>query len=139
MARPKKTAPTTITVDVVDLITSALDQLDGISFARDAWENKAPDQYGVVEMTEEPTQMTADGKVVDEIYRLNVTLYVNGADDTWADKVRQKMELLEATYEWLDIGCRMVMHQYEFSIGKVRWAFRLSVPGPLVRTIESGS
>lgn len=132
---------TVTTIDVIDLITTTLDSIEGISFARDAWENKAPDQYGVVEMAEEPRVMIADGKVIDETYLLNVTLYVNGAGDSWPETIRAKLENLEATYEWLDIGCRLVLHQYDYTIGKVRWTFRLTVPGPLVRTVtvESGS
>lgn len=132
MARAKKNA---VTIDIVDLITAKLDEMEGISITRDAWENEAPEQYGVIEMDEEPMQISADGHVIDENYRLTLTLYVNGSSDAWADNVREKLDELESAYEWLDIGCRMIMHQFVFSIGKVRWAFRLTVPGPLIRTV----
>ena len=134
MARTKKNAEP-VTIDIVDLITAKLDEMEGISVTRDAWENEAPEQYGVIEMDEEPMQISADGHVIDENYRLTLTLYVNGSSDTWADNVREKLDELESAYEWLDIGCRMIMHQFVFSIGKVRWAFRLTVPGPLIRTV----
>ena len=135
MARAKKNAEP-VTIDIVDLITAKLDEMEGISITRDAWENEAPEQYGVIEMDEEPIQQIADGHVIDETYRLTLTLYVNGSSDTWADNVREKLDELESAYEWLDIGCRMIMHQFVFSIGKVRWAFRLTVPGPLIRTVS---
>lgn len=134
MARTKKNAEP-VTIDIVDLITAKLDEMEGISVTRDAWENEAPEQYGVIEMDEEPMQISADGHVIDENYRLTLTLYVNGSSDAWADNVREKLDELESAYEWLDIGCRMIMHQFVFSIGKVRWAFRLTVPGPLIRTV----
>lgn len=135
MARAKKNAEP-VTIDIVDLITAKLDEMEGISITRDAWENEAPEQYGVIEMDEEPIQQIADGHVIDETYRLTLTLYVNGSSDAWADNVREKLDELESAYEWLDIGCRMIMHQFVFSIGKVRWAFRLTVPGPLIRTVS---
>lgn len=134
MARTKKNAEP-VTIDIVDLITAKLDEMEGISITRDAWENEAPEQYGVIEMDEEPMQISADGHVIDENYRLTLTLYVNGSSDAWADNVREKLDELESAYEWLDIGCRMIMHQFVFSIGKVRWAFRLTIPGPLIRTV----
>jgi len=134
MARTKKNAEP-VTIDIVDLITAKLDEMEGISVTRDAWENEAPEQYGVIEMDEEPMQISADGHVIDENYRLTLTLYVNGSSDAWAGNVREKLDELESAYEWLDIGCRMIMHQFVFSIGKVRWAFRLTVPGPLIRTV----
>ena len=134
MARTKKNAEP-VTIDIVDLSTAKLDEMEGISVTRDAWENEAPEQYGVIEMDEEPMQISADGHVIDENYRLTLTLYVNGSSDAWADNVREKLDGLESAYEWLDIGCRMIMHQFVFSIGKVRWAFRLTVPGPLIRTV----
>jgi len=134
MAKAKKNAEP-VTIDIVDLITAKLDEMEGISITRDAWENEAPEQYGVIEMDEEPMQISADGHVIDENYRLTLTLYVNGSSDAWADNVREKLDELESAYEWMDIGCRMIMHQFVFSIGKVRWAFRLTVPGPLIRTV----
>jgi hypothetical protein len=134
MARTKKNAEP-VTIDIVDLITAKLDEMEGISVTQDAWKNKAPEEYGVIEMDEEPMQISADGHVIDENYRLTLTLYVNGSSDAWADNVREKLDELESAYEWLDIGCRMIMHQFVFSIGKVRWAFRLTVPGPLIRTV----
>lgn len=135
MAKAKTRTAEPVTIDIVDLITAKLDELEGISVTRDAWENEAPEQYGVIEMDEEPTQLAADGRVIDEVYRLTLTLYVNGSSDNWAQDVREKLEELESAYDWLTIGCRMIMHQFVFSIGKVRWAFRLTVPGPLVRTV----
>ena len=136
MARTKKSAET-VTVDVADLITEKLNELNGIEFARDAWQNEAPAQYGVTELAQEPNLIMADGKVIDEIYQMNVTLYVNGADDNWADAVREKTEELEAAYEWMDISFRMMQRIYLHDIGKVQWTFRLNFSGPLVRTLPA--
>lgn len=107
-------------------------------FARDAWENKAPDQYGVVELNEEPQREFADGKAIDEAFRLTVTLYVNGGGNTWWKDVTDKMQALEdANSSWMGIVCRLTDHEYLYDIHKVRWVFTLEVAAPLVHTEES--
>ena len=42
MARSRNTTPTTVTRDAADILVDALNTIEGISFVRDAWENKAP-------------------------------------------------------------------------------------------------
>lgn len=121
------------TIDVLDLITAKLNELEGIEFARDAWENEAPDQYGVVEMSGVPTVYYADGHPTDCIYQVLVTLYVTGANDEWAGKVTEKLMALESANPWLDLSCRLTEHTYLFDINKVRWAFSVRVWAPLVR------
>ena len=135
MARAKKTAAqaTPVTVDVLDLITDKLNELGGIAFARDAWEDKAPDQYGVVEMTGAPLIFYADGHPTDAVYQVQVTLYVTGADDTWADAVMAKLQALEDANPWLDLGFRLTAHQYLYDIDKVQWIFQGRVSAPLMR------
>lgn len=121
------------TIDVLDLITAKLNELEGIVFARDAWENKAPDQYGVVEMSGAPLVYYADGHPTDCIYQVQVTLYVTGANDEWAGKVTGKLMELEAANPWLDLSCRLTGHQYLFDINRVQWVFSVRAGAPLVR------
>lgn len=120
-------------IDVLDLLTEKLNELNGIEFARDAWEDKAPDQYGVVEMTQSPLIIYADGKPLDAVYTARVTLYIIGDDDTWAAKVTEKVLSMENDHEWLDVSCRLTLHQFLFDIGKVQWEFTVQISAPLVR------
>ena len=57
--RTTQTAPTTVTVNAVDKIVAKLNTLEGIEFAKDAWVNKAPENYGVVELSGTARQMWA--------------------------------------------------------------------------------
>ena len=140
MARRKTTlaaAPviTTVTVDVADLITGKLNELTGIEFARDAWENKAPDQYGVVTLGMEPIAQYADGHLVDETYQCTVDMYTIGSSDEWPALVREKLDELDELYDWLDLSCRMTARAYLFDIDKVQWTFAVRFHGPLTRTL----
>ena len=55
MARTRSTrAAATVTVNAIDRLVEKLNELDGIEFAKDAWVNKAPENYGVVELTGDP-------------------------------------------------------------------------------------
>ena len=47
----------TVTVDAIDVLLNKLNTIEGIEFVRDAWLNKAPDNYGVVELQGEANQL----------------------------------------------------------------------------------
>jgi len=128
-------AVTTVTVDVADLITEKLNTLAGIEFARDAWENKAPEQYGVVTLGMEPVAMYADGHLIDEAYQCTVDMYTNGSSDEWPALVREKLDELDDAYDWLDLNCRLTARAYLFDIDKVQWTFRVFFAGPITRTL----
>jgi len=131
-------AVTTVTVDVADLITEKLNTLAGIEFARDAWENKAPDQYGVVTLNTEPIVQYADGHLIDEINQVTVDMYTEGSSDTWPALVREKLAELENGNDWLDLSCRLTAREYLFDINKVRWTMQINFAGPVIRTVSTG-
>lgn len=128
MARASRTATTT-TVKAIDKIVSALNQIDGVEFVRDAWVNKAPDNYGVVELTGEVQQLWGDGHLLDSIWRVIVTLYVNDDEDTYPGLVQAKLKALENEGK-LDIT-HSVSREYAFEIDKVKWSWQVSLYGNL--------
>jgi len=125
----------TVTVDIADLITEKLNELSGIEIARDAWDQKAPEQYGVTTLSLEPTVQYADGHLIDEIYTTTLDLYVNNSADDWPALVREKLDELEAANGWMDLICRMTLREYVFDIDKVHWQFQIQTTGPLIRTV----
>lgn len=127
MARTRNRTAT-VTVDAVDLLTAKLSEI-GVDFVRDAWLNKAPDNYGVVELQGEARQLWADGKLLDSIYRVRVTLYVQGDDDTYASQVQRKLEELESTGK-ADLT-HTISREFAYDIGKVRWQWTINLYGPL--------
>lgn len=127
MARASRTATTT--VRAIDKIVSALNQISGVEFVRDAWVNKAPDNYGVVELTGEVQQLWADGHLLDSIWRVIVTLYVNDDEDTYPGLVQAKLKALENEGK-LDIT-HSVSREYAFEIDKVKWSWQVSLYGNL--------
>ncbi len=132
---PAAPTVTTVTMDIADMITAKLNELTGIEFARDAWDQKAPDQYGVVTLSLEPTVQYADGHLIDEIYTTKLDLYVDGSGDNWPALVRGKLDELETTNGWMDLICRMTLREYVFDIDKVHWQFQIQTAGPLIRTV----
>lgn len=132
MARPKKTATATATVriDAVDELTNKLSET-GVAFVRDAWVNKAPDNYGVTELQGEPMQLWADGHLVDSLWRVIVTMYVDGDDDTWAGLVNDKLAELEADGR-IDLT-HTCSRAFDYEVGKVRWSWQVTICGDLVR------
>ena len=81
--------------------------------------NTAPDNYGVVEMSGEVGQLWADGHLIDSIWRVVVTLYVNDDDDTYPALVQAKLEALESDGH-LDIT-QNASREYVYDINKVRY------------------
>ena len=122
-------------VAAIDAERAKLNELTGIEFARDAWENMAPDQYGVVTLGMEPQAMYADGKLIDETYQVTVDIYTTGSSDEWPALVRNKLEELNDTYDWLDLTCRLTERAYLFDIDKVHWVFTVRFFGPVTRTL----
>ena len=86
MARTRSTrtaATTTVTHDAVDELVAKLNTIEGIEFAKDAWVNKAPAVYGVVELSSEARQMWADGHLTDSAWNVIVTAYVSDDSNEW--------------------------------------------------------
>lgn len=133
MARTRSnrtTTPATVTVDAVDELAQKLSET-GVEFVRDAWLNKAPDNYGVVELQGDARQLWADGHLIDSIWRIVVTLYVQGDDDSWAGAVQAKLEALEAAGK-VDLT-HTISRNFDSVTGKVRWAWTVYMYGDLTR------
>jgi hypothetical protein len=133
----RKTATTQATtqVDVVDALVAKLNEIEGVEFVRDAWLNKAPDDYGVVELNGETRQLWADGHLIDSIWQVIITLYVKGDADTWPMAVQTKLEELE------DAGVCDLTHtisrEFDQAIGKVRWTWTVALYGALTAVGEA--
>lgn len=118
-----------VTVKALDRVVSKLNEINGTEFVRDAWVNKAPDNYGVVEMSGEVGQLWADGHLIDSIWRVVVTLYVNDDDDTYPALVQAKLEALESDGH-LDIT-QNASREYVYDINKVKWTWQCNMYGCL--------
>lgn len=135
MARTRSTRTTqTVTVDAVDELVAKLNTISGIEFVRDAWLNKAPENYGVVELQGEARQLWADGKLIDSIWRVIITAYVTGDDDTLAYTVQSKLEDLEADGK-ADLT-HTISRAFDYTIGKVVWTWQVNLYGSLTRQEE---
>ena len=126
MARNRTTpiVSTTVTMDAADILVSKLNEISGISFVRDAWENKAPDDYGTVEMTEQSNALYADNHMVAQEFRLTVHLYATDGNNAWIGKIQEKLD--EATD-----GYRMGVHEYLWDIGKNHWTWYVYFIAPM--------
>ena len=126
MARSRTVTPvtTTVTVDAVDRLATALNTLDGIAFVRDAWENKAPDNYGVVEMTEQGNALYADNHMVAQEFRLTVHLYATDGNNAWITKIQEKLDAYADGY-------RLSTHEYLWDISKNHWTWDAYLIAPL--------
>lgn len=124
-------APATVTVDAVDELVAKLNTIDGLAFVRDAWVNKAPDNYGVVETQGEVSQLWADGKLIDSIWRVIIHAYIAGADDSIAYTVQAKLEDLESAGK-VDLT-HTISRDFDYNVGKVHWQWIVNLYGSLVR------
>lgn len=122
--RNVQTAPATVTRDAVDLLVEKLNTIEGLAFVRDAWENKAPDDYGVVEMTTQSNALWADDRMVDQIFNLTVHLYCRDGSNAWIAKIQEK--LAEAV-DWYN----MSTHEYLYDIDKNHWTWSVYMIGPM--------
>ena len=135
MARTRQTrtaTTTTVTIDAVDELVNKLNEISGLSFVRDAWQDKAPDNYGVVELQGEANQLWADGHLIDSIWRVLITAYIKGDDDTLPYTVQAKLEALEAAGK-VDLT-HTISRDFDYQVGKVRWVWQVNLYGSLTRT-----
>ena len=126
MARSRTVTPvtTTVTMDAADLLVSALNTIDGISWVRDAWENKAPDNYGVVELDGSPVSLWGDDKLLSQVFQLRIHAYVNGSRDDLVPLVQAK---LETATDWFSL----TQHEFLMDVNKNHWVWQAQVIGPL--------
>lgn len=133
MAR-SRTAPvpqtTLTTVDVIANLLTALNTISGIDFVEDAWVEKAPDNYGVVELTGQNGSEYADGKLVEQSFGIRITIYVTGGSHAYIDAVQTVLTAF-------DIGFSMPTREYVQDINKVSWVWNCTVFGPIEYTVET--
>lgn len=96
----------------------------GIPFAVDAWENEAPADYGVVELTGEDKGEWADGHMIDQSFVLLVTIYVSGGSQRWKDRIQRQLARIETGYTLKD-------HRYLDDIDKNMWQWKVTVYDPI--------
>ena len=123
--------PSTVTVDAIDELVAKLNTMTGIEFVRDAWVNKAPDNYGVVETQGEVSQLWGDGKLTDSIWRVIIHAYVTGDDDSIAYTVQAKLEDLESAGK-VDLT-HTISRDFDYNVGKVHWQWIINLYGSLIR------
>lgn len=123
---------TTVTHDAIDDLIAELNKLEGIEFAKDAWVNKAPAVYGVVELSQMARQLWADGHLTDSAWTVIVTAYVKDDSNEWPARIQEKLEALE------DVGRIDLTHtnnrEFDPQTGYVRWQWIVTMWGELTWT-----
>ena len=98
----------------IDALVTALSTGTGIHFARDAWEDKAPDEYGVVLFSGQNQAVWADDVMVAQAHRIDVVVYVEGANDAIQKSVQDVLEAQDLSY-------RLESREYLWDIDRVEW------------------
>lgn len=123
-----QTTPTVQTVDKIQEMIDALNTISGIEFTEDAWEEKAPDNYGVVELAGEAANDYADGIKIAQAYAATITIYVTGNSHTWIQKIQDVLDSLKVRYT-------MPTREYLQDINKVRWVWNTRIRRPVVKEV----
>ena len=118
------------TVDKIQEMIDALNTISGIEFQEDAWDDKAPSNYGVVELTGETANDYADGVKIAQAYSVTITMYVSGNSHQWITKVQDVLDQLKVRYT-------MPTREYLQDINKVRWIWTVRVRRPIVREVAA--
>lgn len=135
MARRQTRTQTTQTttpepVDKINTLLTALNTIDGIEFREDAWDEKAPKNYGVVEVTGEIGGDHADGRRVAQAVNVRITIYVSGGSHNWIKDVQDKLDAQQLPYN-------LPQREYLKDIKKVMWVWNIRMRMPLVYTPEA--
>ena len=118
------------TVDKIQEMIEALNTISGIEFQEDAWDEKAPSNYGVVELTGETANDYADGVKIAQAYSVTITMYVSGNSHQWITRVQDVLDQLKVRYT-------MPTREYLQDINKVRWIWTARVRRPIVREVAA--
>ena len=111
--------------DVIANLVTLLNQIEGLEFVEDAWVEKAPDNYGVVELTGQIAAEYGDGHVLDQAYRVRITIYVTGGSHAWIQSV-------QSVLDGLDIIYTMPQREYLQDINKVSWVWDAEILSPII-------
>ena len=111
-------------ISLLNKLAQRLTGVTSVPFRVDAWQNAAPSNYGVVEMTGQNSAEWADGHMIDQAFTVEITLYVTGSSAEWIDKVQFALDALDAGYslperKWLP------------DIKKTAWTWRATFYGPM--------
>ena len=128
MSRRTATTLTTQTVDKIQQMIDTLNTISGIEFTEDAWDQKAPNNYGVVELSGETANDYADGRKIGQAFNVTITMYVSGNSHTWIQAVQEKLESLKIPYS-------MPTREYLQDIKKVRWIWNTKIRQPVVKEV----
>ena len=118
------------TVDKIQEMIDALNTISGIEFQEDAWDEKAPSNYGVVELTGETANDYADGVKIAQAYSVTITMYVSGNSHQWITRVQDVLDQLKVRYT-------MPTREYIQDIKKVRWIWTARIRRPIVREVAA--
>lgn len=110
------------TVSLADRLAEELSKT-GLPFRVDAWENKAPNNYGVVELTGQNNADWADGVMVDQAFQAEITIYVAGSSMKWIGMIQDKLAAMDAGYS-------LPQRQWLPDIKKTAWTWRATFFGP---------
>ena len=128
--RTTQETPTPTPVDKVDTLLTALNTIDGLDFVEDAWVEKAPQNYGVLEVTGEIGGDHADGRRVAQVIGIRITIYVSGGSHTWISAVQSILDAQKLPYS-------MPQREYLQDINKVMWVWNTRIRTPLISTPEA--
>lgn len=112
-------------VDIIDGLVARLNEIEGLAFVRDAWINKAPDNYGVVELAGGGATLWADGILLDQSFFVRISVYVTDGSNAWLNLVQAKLAELELSYAF-------PTREYLMDPPCVRWVWTVQMYGPLV-------
>ena len=108
----------------IDMLIDRLNEIEGLAFTRDAWENKAPDDYGTVELTGEAEAIWADDEMAEQVYTLRITLYVHDGGDAWLEQVQAALADCGLVYS-------LPSRTYLYDIDAVEWRWTARMYGKL--------
>lgn len=111
-------------MSIIDRLVDRLNEIEGLAFAKDAWENKAPDDYGVVELAGQAEAVWADDEMAEQAYFLTVTIYVRDGDEGWLDAVQAALSEFDLVYS-------LPRREYLYDINKVQWRWTATLYGAL--------
>ena len=112
----------------LDDLLDALNAISGIEFARDAWINDAPENYGVLELTRQNGGQWADDKLQEQSFEVSIVIYVKDDSDIWVDSVQG---VLEAQ----DMAFGMPRRGYDYGSNAVMWQWTATYYGPLTEIV----
>ena len=112
--------------DKVEQLLDALNTISGLSFVEDAWLEKAPADYGVIELEGEIASDSADGKKIAQGWQIRITIYVSGGSHRWIALVQDVLTRAGLPYA-------APRREYLHDINKVRWEWvtRMKLGGSL--------